>query len=118
MAWPLPIVKLRSRSRSRSGEGQEGHIWTWAVPYFWFSTEHHQYNNNDIALDIKFIQNFSGFGIWDTALCDFNAETELFILYMFDNVVPSFFYIYWLRNWRDDRMLKLTVMEPDQLLDA
>ena len=37
MAWPRPIVKLRSRSRSRSGEGQKGQIWTWAVPYFWFS---------------------------------------------------------------------------------
>ena len=39
-ARPLPIVKLRSRSRSRSGEGQKGQIWTWAVPYFWFSPEY------------------------------------------------------------------------------
>ena len=39
-AWPRPIVKLRSRSRSRSGKGQEGQIWTWAVPYFWFSPEY------------------------------------------------------------------------------
>ena len=29
----------------RLGAGQEGQIWTWAIPYFWFSpptTHHHQ----------------------------------------------------------------------------
>ena len=31
---------------------------------------------------------------------------------------PSFFYINCLRLWRDDRMLKLTVTEPDELVDV
>ena len=26
--------------RWRSGEGQEGQIWTWAIPYFWFAPTH------------------------------------------------------------------------------
>ena len=115
-AWPLPIVKLRSRSISRSGRSDLDlsstlflvftRAWLPLMPLkSWALSSFEYFSKSRVICCLDFSLNW---GSWE-CLLSFTSWTMWF---------PSFFYINCLRLWRDDRMLKLTVTEPDELVDV
>ena len=115
-AWPLPIVKLRSRSSSRSGRSDLDlsstlflvfpRAWSPLMPLkSWALSSFEYFSKSRVICCLDFSLNWGS----REYLLSFTRLTMWF---------PSFFYINCLRLWRDDRMLKLTVTEPDELVDV
>ena len=115
-AWPLPIVKLRSRSSSRSGRSDLDlsstlflvftRAWLPLMPLkSWALSSFEYFSKSRVICCLDFSLNWGS----REYLLSFTRLTMWF---------PSFFYINCLRLWRDDRMLKLTVTEPDELVDV
>ena len=52
-------VQVQVGWRSGEGqEGQEGQIWTWAIPYFWFSPSTHHHHHHKLFFGFKGAQTY------------------------------------------------------------